>query len=159
MDESQKGYSKLIIACGDPAENFEFIEKTLDQVTFLVSMKIAKPRLDHIAFGRNGIRCTLFCYIGSNGLRPICLIAQNVAPFDLQFREQIDSCACVMHLSAGEQKLDWVAQRVNNSMDFCGLSTPAGSDKLVVFRIYSPFFAPALCGCALMEVLSMHRFS
>ena len=46
-----------------------------------------------------------------------------------------------------------------DSMNFCGLSTAAYPDKLVVFRIYSPFFAPALCGCALMEVLSMHRFS
>ena len=55
--------------------------------------------------------------------------------------------------------MDRITQSIDNSVNFCGLSTPAGSDILVVFRIYSPFFAPALCGCALMEVLSMHRFS
>ena len=51
MDKSKKGHSKLIIACSDPAENFEFIEETLNQVAFLISVEITKPRLDHIAFG------------------------------------------------------------------------------------------------------------
>ena len=32
MDKSKKGHSKLIIACSDPAENFKFIEETLNQV-------------------------------------------------------------------------------------------------------------------------------
>ena len=35
MDKSKKGHSKLIIACSDPAENFKFIEETLNQVAFL----------------------------------------------------------------------------------------------------------------------------
>ena len=51
MDKSKKGHSKLIIACSDPAENFKFIEETLNQVAFLISVEITKPRLDHIAFG------------------------------------------------------------------------------------------------------------
>ena len=74
MDKSKKGHSKLILACSDPAENFKFIEETLN-------------------------------------------------------------------------------------MDFCNLSTMTYTDKLVVFSVYCPFFAPALCGCALMLVLSIHRFS
>ena len=51
MDKSKKGHSKLIIACSDPAKNFEFIEETLNQVAFLISVEITKPWLDHIAFG------------------------------------------------------------------------------------------------------------
>ena len=51
MDKSKKGHSKLIIACSDPAENFEFIEEALDQVALLISVEITKPWLDHIAFG------------------------------------------------------------------------------------------------------------
>ena len=107
MDKSKKGHSKLIIACSDPAENFKFVEETLNQVEFLIGVEIAEPRLDHIAFGWDRIRCSLLC----------------------------------------------------NSMDFCSLSTMTYTDKLVVFRIYSSLFAPALCGCALILVLSIHRFS
>ena len=51
MDKRKKGHSELIIACSDPAENFEFIEETLNQVAFLISVEITKPRLNHIAFG------------------------------------------------------------------------------------------------------------
>ena len=39
MDKSKKGHSKLIIACSDPAENFEFIEETLNQVAFLIGAR------------------------------------------------------------------------------------------------------------------------
>ena len=51
MDKREKGYSKLTIACSDPAKNFEFIEETLNQVAFLISVEITKPWLDYIAFG------------------------------------------------------------------------------------------------------------
>ena len=42
MDKSKKGHSKLIIACSDPAENFKFIEETLNQVAFLIGVEIAE---------------------------------------------------------------------------------------------------------------------
>lgn len=51
MDKSEKGHSKLIIACSDPAKSLEFIEETLNQMTFFISVEITKPKLDHIAFG------------------------------------------------------------------------------------------------------------
>ena len=51
MDKGKKGRSKLIIACSNPAKNFELIEETLDQVAFLISVEITEPGLDHIAFG------------------------------------------------------------------------------------------------------------
>ena len=51
MDKREKGHSKLIIACSDPAENFKFIEETLNQVAFLIGVEIAEPWLDYIAFG------------------------------------------------------------------------------------------------------------
>ena len=51
MDKRKKGHGELVIASGDPAKNFEFIEEALDQVALLISVEITKPRLDHIAFG------------------------------------------------------------------------------------------------------------
>ena len=159
MDKSKKGHSKLIIACSDPAENFEFIEEALDQVAFLISVEITEPRLDHIAFGWDCIRCSLLCDVSANGLCSVCFITQNVAAGNIHFRKQIDGGTGIKDVSAGKQKMDGISQSIHNCMDFCGLSTMTYTDKLVIFRIYSPLFAPALCGCALMLVLSIHRFS
>ena len=85
MDKGQKGHSEFIIAGSDPAKNFELIEKTLDQVALLVGVKIAEPGLNHIAFGRNGVRCPLLCNIGSDGLRSVCLITQDITPGNAHF--------------------------------------------------------------------------
>ena len=159
MDKSKKGHSKLIIACSDPAENFKFIEETLNQVAFLIGVEIAEPWLDYIAFEWDLILFSLLCDIGANGLCSICFISQNVAARNVHSRKQIDGGTGIKDVSAGKQKVDGISQRIHNSMDFCSLSTMTYTDKLVVFRIYSPPFAPALCGCALMLVLSIHRFS
>ena len=159
MDKSKKRHSKLIIACSDPAKNFEFIEETLNQMTFFISVEITKPRLDHIAFGWDRIRCSLLCDVGANGLCSVCFITQNVASGNFHFRKQINGGTGIKDVSAGKQKMDRISQSIHNSVDFCSLSTMTYTDKLVVFRIYSPLFAPALCGCALMLVLSIHRFS
>ena len=80
MDKSKKGHSKLIIACSDPAENFKFIEETLNQVAFLISVEITKPRLDHIAFGWDRIRCSLLRDVGANGLCSVCLSPRMLLP-------------------------------------------------------------------------------
>lgn len=82
MHEGQKGHSQLVIAGSDPAEYLELIEKTLDQMAFLIDVKVTKPRLNHITLGWDRIRCILFGDIRANGLCPICFIAQNVAPAD-----------------------------------------------------------------------------
>ena len=159
MGKSKKGHGELIIACSDPAKNFEFIEEALDQVAFLICVEITKARIDHIAFGWDRIRCSLLCDVGANGFCSICFIAQNVAAGNIYFRKQINGGTGIKDVPASEQKVDGIPQCIHNSMDFCSLPTTTYTDKLVVSRIYSPFFAPALCGCALTLVLSIHRFS
>ena len=159
MDKRKKGHGELVIASSDPAKNFEFIEEALDQVALLISVEITKPRLDHIAFGWDRIRCSLLCDVSANGICSVCFITQNVASGNVHFRKQIDGDTGIKDVSAGKQKVDGIPQSIHNSVDFCGLSTMTYTDKLVIFRIYSPLFAPALCGCALMLVLSIHRFS
>ena len=159
MDKSKKRHSKLIIACSDPAKNFEFIEETLNQMMFFISVEITEPRLEHIAFGWDRIRCSLLCDVGANGLCSVCFITQNVASGNFHFRKQINGGTGIKDVTAGKQKTDRISQSIHNSVDFCSLSTMTYTDKLVVFRIYIPLFAPALCGCALMLVLSIHRFS
>ena len=82
MDKIEKGHSKLIIACSDPAENFK---ATLNQVAFLIGVEIAEPRLDHITFGWDRIRCSLLCDVSANGICSVCFIAQNVAARNIHF--------------------------------------------------------------------------
>ena len=159
MYESQKGHGQLVIAGSNPAEDLELIKKALDQMPLLVDVEITGPRIGAVLPGWDGVVGLLSGDIVPDFLRTIGFVAQNVAPFDLKFRQKINGRTCIMHLTAGEQEMYRITQSIDNSVDFCGLTPPAGSDKLVVFRIYSPFFAPALCGCALIEVLSMHRFS
>ena len=159
MDKRKKGHGELVIASSDPAKNLEFIEEALDQVAFLISVEIAEPRLNHITFGWDRIRCSLLCDVSANGLCSVCFITQNVAAGNVHFRKQINGDTGIKDVSTGKQKMDRISQSIHNCMDFCSLSTMTYPDKLVVFRIYTPLFAPALCGCALMLVLSIHRFS
>ena len=64
-----------------------------------------------------------------------------------------------MDISTGQLKINWVSQTVYNNMDFSRLSPTTCANKLIIFAVYSPFLAPALCGCALMTVESSDRFS
>ena len=89
MDKSKKGHSKLIIACSDPAKNLEFIEEALDQVAFLIGVEIAEPRLYHITFGWDRIRCSLLCDVNANGICSVCFITQNVASGNVHSRKQL----------------------------------------------------------------------
>ena len=123
MDKSKKGHSKLIISCSDPAENFKFIEETLNQMAFLIGVEIAEPRLDHITFGWDRIRCSLLRDVGANGLCSVCFITQNVASGNVHFRKQLDGDTGIKAVSAGKQKVDGISPRIHNSMDFCSLST------------------------------------
>ena len=85
MDKREKGHSKLIIACSDPAKNFEFIEETLNRVAFLIGVEITEPRLGHITFGWDRIRCSLLCDVSANGICSVCFITQNVASGNFHF--------------------------------------------------------------------------
>ena len=80
MDKRKKGHGELVIASSDPAKNFEFIEKTLNQVAFLISVEITEPRLDHITFGWDRIRCSLLCDVSANGLCSVCFSPRMLLP-------------------------------------------------------------------------------
>ena len=79
------------------------------------------------------------------------IIACSDSAENLEFIEEaLNQVAFLIGVEIAEPRLDHIT---------CSLSTMTYADKLVVSRIYSPLFAPALCGCALMLVLSIHRFS
>ena len=103
MDKRKKGHGELVIASSDPAKNLEFVEEALNQVAFLISVEIAEPRLNHITFGWDRIRCSLLCDVSANGICSVCFITQNVASGNFHFRKQIDSDTGNKDVSAGKR--------------------------------------------------------
>ena len=55
-------------------------------MAFLISVEIAEPRLNHITFGWDRIRCSLLCDVNANGICSVCFITQNVASGNFHFQ-------------------------------------------------------------------------
>ena len=128
-------------------------------MTALVSFTVIFPRFFDVLTRRNRIFTAMFGDILPDGSSSIRLIRKDMTAGDVHFLQQFHGDFGVICLTAGQEEIHDLTVSVDQSMDFRVLSAAASADILPVFRIYSLFFAPALCGCALMEVLSMHRFS
>ncbi len=124
-------------------------------MTMLAAFTIIFPRFFDVPARRNRIFTAMLGNIFPDGSSSVCLIRKNVAAGDIHFLQQFHSNFGVIRLTSGQDEIHDLTVAVDQSMDFRVLSTAASADILPVFRVYSPFFAPALCGCALMEVLSM----
>ena len=124
-------------------------------MTMLVAFPVIFPRFLDISARRNRILTAMFGNILPDGSSSVCLIRKDVAAGDVHFLQQFHGNFGVIRLTAGQDEIHDLTVPVNQGMDFRVLSAAASADILPVFRIYSPFFAPALCGCALTEVLSI----
>ncbi len=87
VNERQERGIELVIAGKDSSEPFELLEKALDQMAFLVSMPVHRPRITAVVLWWNSISCTL----GSNVLKDhsgtICLVSKNIASLGVNFLE------------------------------------------------------------------------
>lgn len=124
-------------------------------MTMLVAFTVIFSRFFDVLTRRNRIFTAMFGNILPDGGRSVCLIRKDVAAGDIHFLQKFHSNFGVIRLTAGQDEIHDLTITIDQSMDFRVLPTTASADILPVFRIYSPFFAPALCGCALTEVLSM----
>ena len=98
-------------------------------------------------FLRGGIvYSTPFGDVRPDGSRSIGFVSKNMTAGNVHSRQQFDSHFGVISLPAGQDKVHDLTGTVDQSMNFGGLSAAACADILPVFRVYSPFFAPALCG-------------
>ena len=62
-------------------------------MAFLIGVEIAEPRLDHITFGWDRIRCSLLCDVSANGICSVCFITQNVASENFHFYRYLNVAA------------------------------------------------------------------
>lgn len=80
FDESERlSYSGV-----DPSEVLEATEKALHNIAPLVAFVVILPRFLQVLFGRDRIDRPPPCKIGADLLRPICTVAQKVAPLQSQ---------------------------------------------------------------------------
>jgi len=128
-------------------------------MTFFVMPTIIIPWFFGIYFRWNGILCPLWINIITNIFCTISTIGKNITVTNIKLRKQRYCLFWIVAFTACKNKMNRVSKSVNNSMNLSSFTTFANTNKLIVFWIYSPFFAPALCGCAFIEVLSMLRFS
>lgn len=124
-------------------------------MAMLVTFTVIFPRFSEIPARWDRIFTTLFGDILPYRSRAISFVGKDMTAGNVHSRQQSDSRFGIIGLTAGQNKIDDLTGTVDESVNFCGLSAAASADILPVFSVYSPFFAPALCGCALMDVLSM----
>ena len=115
-------------------------------MTMLVAFVVIFPRFFDVLTRRNRIFTAMFGNILPDGSSSIRLIRKDMTAGDVHFLQQFHGDFGVIRLTAGQEEIHDLTVSVDQSMDFCVLSTTASADILPVFRVYSPFFAPALCG-------------
>ena len=135
---------------------FDFVEKTLHQMSLLVKLKIIISLLFAIFAGWDHRFSLYFGNFPQKVIRIIGTIRNDTLKFKIG--NQIFSLCNVMLLSASQKKSQWVTQGIYTRMDFCAEPTPAASQGLD--SLAATFFdAPAAHGCARTMVLSSRIFS
>ena len=86
VHKSKKRWSKLIITSSNSAKSFDFIEKTLDQMTFLIQPIITMPRFSIVFPWRNGVFCILLGNVSSDFFSTIGFITENITAGYVNFR-------------------------------------------------------------------------
>ena len=128
-------------------------------MTFFIKKPVTFPRISGVRFWRNHIISILPLDIIQYFIASVCPVSKNCAVGNIKMRQNIDSNGRVMDISRAQLDIDWIPKTIYNSMDFCRFTSTASSNKLVLFAVYCPFLAPALCGCALMTVESKESVS
>jgi hypothetical protein len=131
----------------------EFIEEALDEVSFAVEREIAGPRHLTICFWRNHRGDTSLGESVDQRISVVCLVAKQglrVGAFKQGLRT-----SQVMGLSRRQHQIDWIAQGINQGVDF-GRQSAAGSTDCL-FAVF--FRAPALCWWARTMVASIIMYS
>lgn len=113
-------------------------------MAFFIEKPVTFPRIFRIGLGRDCVVTILLLDIIKNFGCSICFICQNGAVGNIDVAQNINRNGRIMYISACQLNVNWIAKTIYDSMNLSCLATTTGSDKLVVFAVYSPFLAPAL---------------
>ena len=141
MDGGEEVSGGFVVAGGDGAELLEFGEEILDQMARFVEVSVEVARQVAMRSGRDdrrfagGLQQFDDAPIGVESL----VSDQGVGPHP---RQQMIRSDQIVGLPAGQVEADWVAERIDQSVDLGAQSTAGSSDRLVLAGF---FLAPALC--------------
>ena len=139
MQERIESIGEFVVSRGEAAELLETVEKSLDEVARLVAMPVDVPRGQAIPTrGNHRLSAAVL-----NGLYQGIAVVAFVGDHCLR-RNSVNQCPGlrdVRHLPAGEDQAQWVAQRIDASMDFGRQPTARATDRLTA----SIFCAPVAC--------------
>src|SRR5450631_1052087 len=141
MDRGEEISSGFVVTCRDSAEFLEVAEEVLNEVTRLESRFVIgalvfaiAPGWDHGGFSR-GAKQVDHTLIGIE-----CFVCQQSV--SLHPRQQCVGAFQIMGFARGQKEGEWIAQGVNQRVDFGAQPAVAGPDRLVLAVF---FWAPALC--------------
>jgi hypothetical protein len=131
----------LVVSGGNGTKLLELGEEVLNQAACPVEIAIVIPGL--AAIGLGGDHCRLACS-GQRHDDPFIGVERFVADqhIGLHVRQQMIGADQIMRLTAGEEEVDGVAQRIDQGMDLGAQSAARATDRLVLAGF---FWAPALC--------------
>ena len=113
-------------------------------MAFFIEKPITFPRIFCIGFWRDCIAPILLMDIIQNFGCSVRLVRKNSAIGNVDGGQNINGNRGIMYVTTCQLNVNRIAKTIYNSMNLGCLSTAIGSDKLVVFAVYSPFLAPAL---------------
>ena len=135
VDEGQKRSVEFVIASKHSAKPLEFLKEAFNQVPFFVGIPINRPRIGNIALGRNRIGGFLRINIVADRFCTVCLIAQNIAPLNVDLAEQGYGVLGIVVIAGTEQKSKRIAQAIHQSMYFC-ISAASGYADCLIFSFF-----------------------
>lgn len=134
----------------------DFVEETLDQMSFFVEMMIVIP----LIFAVPPRRDHRYGFFFRNLLQELFRIVRAIRNDALKFKvfDQVSCLSNVMSLSTGQEKAQGIAQCIYAGVDL-GAEPATAASKCLGFLATTFFRAPAAQGWARTTVLSNRIFS
>lgn len=134
----------------------DFIEETLDQMSFFVEMTIIFTLIFAVSPRRDYRHRIFFRYL----LQELIRIVRAIRDYALKTKvfDQVIRLSNVMSLPTSQEKAQWIAQCIYAGVDL-GTKPATAASKRLGFLTATFFRAPAAQGCARTIVLSNRIFS
>ena len=149
-DGGEEVSGELVVAGGDAAEVFEFVEEALDEVALAVELGIDGSLPLAVALGRDVGGGAVSDQEVENGLGIVAAVGDGVAG-RLEAFDEVGDGGLVGGLAGGQQEADRETAGVDHGVDLGAQSSTRTADGV----IRAPFFPPAACWWARTIEVSM----
>ena len=128
LNAGEENLGELVVARGDGAEMFEFVEETLNKIAFAVEGEVAPARGFSVGFGWDDWRDRSRVEAGDEGVGVERLVGDQSAGID-GFDQRFGASQIVI-LPRAEHHFDGIAEGVDEHMNLGGQSAAGSTDGL-----------------------------